>query len=402
LTCTRNIVRSIEKRHWKNAQRCLLNQAGTDSLSWKLSVALIAEGLRISPSLEKGGCGGCLLLGHQYAYEMLEILKNVMTYDTAECMAYLFSCLGLCLPSKDIREETVRGLSQCYAKGHNVFKTPLCTFAALLEPRELSDFLGDLCKTKIDHQASVVAANVTIYHSLLLMLDEPDKIEVISSHSTSFLSLSLELLAWSVAVSPECGDFTMIASSLIVDVASRKNVATIRERDVALFLSAVTAPLQKCSSLDEKDLPRYGIKAFEACYFLVSFFLQRFSKQAQNCLSCLFRSLMSMMEFVLYAPLTDIALVESGQRWNRLCELLLPHAEVYKKHVLSLIVHFVKGFVENVDVIRKKSLLNGIHCLLDIIQEHETKQLNSMLDDTGRSLLLSVYEGYKKHAYKGQ
>jgi Urb2/Npa2 family len=167
-------------------------------------------------------------------------------------------------------------------------------------------------------------------------------------------------------------------------------------------LSTVTSVLQKCSSLDKADVPRYGVKAFDACYSLVSFFLQRFSKQTQNCLSCLFRSLMSMIEFVLYAPLTDTTLLECGQRFNRLCELLLPHGEVYKKHVLSLIIQFVKGLSKNVDVIRKKSLLNGIHCLFAIMQEHETKQLNSMLDEMERAVLLSVYEGYKKHTYKGQ
>ena len=42
-------------------------------------------------------------------------------------------------------------------------------------------------------------------------------------------------------------------------------------------------------------------------------------------------------------------------------------------------------------------------CLLDIIQDHETMQLNSMLDEECRAILRSIHEGYKKiHVYKGQ
>jgi len=57
----------------------------------------------------------------------------------------------------------------------------------------------------------------------------------------------------------------------------------------------------------------------------------------------------------------------------------------------------------SMDVVRKKSILPGIYCLLDIIQDHECKQLNSMLDEVGRALFRSIHEGYKsKHVYHGQ
>ena len=92
-----------------------------------------------------------------------------------------------------------------------------------------------------------------------------------------------------------------------------------------------------------------------------------------------------------------------GQKFSRVCELLLPHGDVYKKHIICLILRFVHSTRQDVHPVAKKSLLPGIYCLLDIIQDHETMQLNSMLDEECRAILRSIHEGYKKiHVYKGQ
>ncbi|KAL3925842.1 MAG: hypothetical protein SGILL_000124 [Bacillariaceae sp.] len=60
------------------------------------------------------------------------------------------------------------------------------------------------------------------------------------------------------------------------------------------------------------------------------------------------------------------------------------------------------GLGDEMDSIRRDTLLAGIYCLLDIIQEHEIQQLNVMLDDMGRAMLSTIHEGYKKRVYKGQ
>jgi hypothetical protein len=109
------------------------------------------------------------------------------------------------------------------------------------------------------------------------------------------------------------------------------------------------------------------------------------------------------LEECLYGELDDLGIIDRGHKFGRLCELLLPHGEVYKKHVLCLVVKFVEALKRDMDPIRRNSLSSAIYSLLDILQQHETKQLNSMLDDMGRALLRTVHESYKKqHVYKGQ
>jgi len=70
---------------------------------------------------------------------------------------------------------------------------------------------------------------------------------------------------------------------------------------------------------------------------------------------------------------------------------------------LCIVVEFVNALRGKMDLVRKDRLAPAIYCLLDILQQHEKMQLNSMLDDMGRALLRSVHESYQKiHVYKGQ
>mmetsp|Transcript_5321 Transcript_5321/g.5698 ORF Transcript_5321/g.5698 Transcript_5321/m.5698 type:complete len:124 (-) Transcript_5321:1072-1443(-) len=121
-----------------------------------------------------------------------------------------------------------------------------------------------------------------------------------------------------------------------------------------------------------------------------------------SCVPSLIISLTTMLQFALHEPMAGTSSY-CGQKFSRLCELLLPHGEVYKKHIICLIVRFVDALQGTMNATCKKSLLPGIYCLLDIIQDHERMQLNSMLDEMGRALLRSLHEGYKKnHVYHGQ
>lgn len=111
----------------------------------------------------------------------------------------------------------------------------------------------------------------------------------------------------------------------------------------------------------------------------------------------------AMFQHTLYGELPQSDVTARCQKFTRICELLLPHGEVYKKHVLSLLVEFVKALGGNMNLTRKNGLSPALYCLLDILQQHENAQLNSMLDDMGRALLRSVHKNYQKlHVYKGQ
>jgi len=267
-----------------------------------------------------------------------------------------------------------------------------------MEPDEIVDFLDKITSTKL--KRPFTAAKIEIEHDLLLTLEDARQIEAVAGYSTVFLNDCLEIMVENSTNAAESnGDSILQACScLIVELASRKDIAKISERDIALILSVVTATLNF-----ESKLATPQVKSFDACFNLLSLFLQRFSKQIQSCVASLINSLTVMLRFVLFAPLTESDQILCGQKFSRIIELLLPHGEVYKKHILCLIVQFVTGLKEDMGGGLKKSLLPGIYCLLEIIQQHEVMQLNSMLDGMGRALLGTIYEGYKKkHLYKGQ
>ncbi|KAG7364194.1 Urb2/Npa2 family protein [Nitzschia inconspicua] len=399
-----DVLRAIEIRHWKKAQNCVMRLMETDSINWNLSMDFLAEGLRVSANGKKRYRGSKLLLDDQFVSQIVGSMRDTMSSNTAKRLAYLLSCLAHSQLSKRTRDEVINQLFHHHFKGRKEFKTPLCAFVSLMEPDQLSELVTNLCKGPNSCQLSVDAARIELFHSLLLSSEDPDRLKVLSSHTEFFLGACLQLLSSEATNHDRDAKIISLATSLIIEIASRREIATIREKDVATIISSMASTVERFLTVTTKDKDEImrGVNAFEACYSLLSFFMQRFSKQTQSCLSCLTRCLMTMLEFTLYVPMPEASLLECGQRFSRLCELLLPHGEVYKKHVLSLIVQFVKGLADDVDAIRKKSLLNGIYCLLDIIQDHETRQLNSMLDEMGRALLLSVHQGYKKHAYKGQ
>jgi hypothetical protein len=186
-------------------------------------------------------------------------------------------------------------------------------------------------------------------------------------------------------------------------MASSREIISIRERDIALILSHINSALATEKTSPESDFLPVAGEIYNACFSIVSFLLQRFSKQLHFCVPSMISTMSAMLRHSLYGQLTELEMIDRGQKFSRLCELLIPHGEVYKKHILCLLVEFVQALRGDMDLVRKNSLSPAIYCLLDILQQYETMQLNSMLDGMGRALLRSVHESYQKlHIYKGQ
>ena len=121
------------------------------------------------------------------------------------------------------------------------------------------------------------------------------------------------------------------------------------------------------------------------------------------CVPSIVCTLNALLQHNLFGDLDELDIMDRGQKFSRLCELLIPHKEVYKKHVLGILVEFVCALSSNLDLARKNSLTPAVYFILDMLQQYETNQLNTMLDMTGKTLFRSVYQSYQKlHVYKGQ
>ncbi len=394
--------RVIKRRIWNKSQEfCFDAPKDTPLLFQNQSIVFIAETLRHSSTSSDSQ----LVPLSSVENKIVSRLRTFLTRDSddleSRSISYLIGCLAMAKPSRIVRQELTYQLLLANLKRSDMFATPLCILANGMETDEFDEFLSKLTSNIVDVTAT--AKKLRILHTIVLSATNKSQIDVLSNHSAIILNNCLQVMAQVARQTDNDSDSILEVSSLIVDMASQKDMMVLRERDIALILARITSTINIEEESGEVEITETQLKAFEACFSLVSLFLQRFSKQVHNCVPSLVISLTTMLQFALSKSMPTDSMASCGQMFSRLCELLLPHGDVYKKHIICLILRFVNSLRNDIHPVAKKSLLPGIYCLLDIIQEHETMQLNSMLDEECRALLRSIHEGYKKiHVYKGQ
>jgi hypothetical protein len=401
-TTMKELSRVIKKRIWKTSQECCFNTPDDGQFLFQnQSTIFIAEALRFSSTCSETQL---ITLGSVES-KIVVRLRNLLTRDSKEhetrSISYLIGCLAMAKPSRIVRQELTRELLLANLKRYDTFLTPLCILARGMETDEFDELLNKLTSNIVEVPATAI--KLRIVHMIVLSSMNQSQINVLSNHSAMIMNNCLQVMTQVARQIDVNSDSILEVSSLIVDMASKKDLMVLRERDIALILARITSTIRVSEEPGEGEITDIQLKGYDASFSLVSLFLQRFSKQVHNCVPSLVISLTTMLQFALSNSLHTNSMSHCGQKFSRLCELLLPHADIYKKHVICLILRFVNSLRQNVHPACKKSLLPGIYCLLDIIQDHETMQLNSMLDEECRALLRSIHEGYKKiHVYKGQ
>jgi hypothetical protein len=399
---TKDLFRVIKNRLWKTSHKfCFSTPEDAHSLCQNQSIIFIAEALRFSSICSESQ----FIPSSSVENEVVARLRNLLNGDPKELEArsisYLVGCLAMVKPSRPVRQELTSILLLGVLKHYDLFVTPLCILARGMETKEFDNFLTKLTSEIV--KVPDTAIKLKIMHMIVTSTDDQSHIDVVSNHSAMIMNNCLQVMTQVARQIDVNSDSILTVSSLIVDMASKKNMMVLHEREIALILARITSTIRVSEQHGERGITDIQLKAYDATFSLVSFFLQRFSKQVQNCVPSLVISLTTMLQFVLSKSLPSDHMSHCGQKFSRLCELLLPHGDVYKKHVICLILRFVNSLRNDVHTLCKKGLLPGIYCLLDLIQEYETMQLNSMLDEECRALLRSVHDDYKKiHVYKGQ
>jgi len=393
--------RIIQNRLWIKAQKyCFDPLENSNSLFRNKSRTFIAEALRFSSTYFDASVPPISSIETKIVVNIRDLLTRDFDEIEMRSISYLVGCYAMTEPSGIVRQELTNELLVATLEGYNVLLTPLCVLARGMLPNEFGKFLNKLTSTIVIVPATTI--KLKILHMLALSVTNQSQVEEIAKYSSTIMSNCLQVMTQVAREVDVESDSILEVSSLIIDMASRKDIMILRERDIALILACITSTIRVDEDSTQKQMKEAHLKAYNASFLLVSFFLQRFSKQMHSCVPSLIISLTTMLQFALHEPMAGTS-SSCGQKFSRLCELLLPHGEVYKKHIICLIVRFVDALQGTMNATCKKSLLPGIYCLLDIIQDHERMQLNSMLDEMGRALLRSLHEGYKKtHVYHGQ
>ena len=406
------ITYTIQHSLWDNAFRIAFSpNSRDDPLNQEASLYLVAELLRMEVA---SGRSSWLTEEKRRSIEagIIQKCKVLRKTDGPEwelqSVSYLLACVAQSDPTPEARRELATELLKPGMKSNIIIENAFCALVKKMDSSDLSDFME---KISSPFQHNELATQLKLFQLIIVNLTSTDQVEVISKFSRRFLSKAVQFLAKGKACEKSSSDRVGIdcATDLIIEMASSKDVISIRERDIAMILVNVNSAMNRGRSFSP---PSGGMlivpiesQVYNSCFSLVSFLLQRFSKQLHYCVPSLIRTMTAMLQHSLYGDeLPESQIADRGQKFTRLCELLLPHGEVYKKHILCLLVEYVQALRGgDMPLSRKNSLAPAIYCLLDILQQHETTQLNSMLDDMGRALLRSVHESYKKlHVYKGQ
>jgi hypothetical protein len=397
------VSRLIHQHVWQDAFAYAFEEKEGDDLTQKKSILLVAELLRASAyhkdwlseqkkkSLELG-----------IVEKVCKVVNSDVPDWELQSTSYLVASLAVAKPSHETRRDLVNEILQPRMKSTSILENAFCALIKEMDATELNKCLEKLASADASNRETVF--QLRLCRLIVLNLTSPDQVEAIAKFSGLFLSNCLKFLArGQLSEDSSDDDGIACAVTLITDMASSRNTISLRGRDIALILSHVNSAMGKGNPGCDPDFVAIASQVYNSCFSLVSFFLQRFSKQLHDCVPSVISTMSVMLQHTLYGELPEVDIIARCQKFTRLCELLLPHGDVYKKHVLCLLVEFVHALRGNMDLVRKNNLAPAIYSLLDILQEYETMQLNSMLDNMGRALLRSVHENYRKlHVYKGQ
>lgn len=88
---------------------------------------------------------------------------------------------------------------------------------------------------------------------------------------------------------------------------------------------------------------------------------------------------------------------------QRICELLIPHKDIFKKHVVGLILGYIQSLNEGMSPATKSKFMPSIYALLDMCSDYETRQINAMIDVPSKTLFAPVFQSFRKYyEYHGQ
>jgi len=257
-----------------------------------------------------------------------------------------------------------------------------------------------------------IASRIRLIRLLLRYADGADQNEVLASFGWDMFTLSLKPLH---RKSPEEKDWAMnalVASSLAEDLIRRRDILTFRERDVALLLSYISTTLGPAggkhveAAVNDAPTEDEGTVVFSAMTELFSTIFQRYTKQLYACVPSAISVLHSFLRHAMYPTENQSpeSVNERGQRFARICEHLVAHKDIYKKHVVGIVLEFVHALAQSLDLQIRNSLIPAIYSLLDTMSRYETQQLDAHMDNKAKALFRGIiHQGYQTvHTYKGQ
>jgi Urb2/Npa2 family len=337
--------------------------------------------------------------------EVLQCLRteSVSTY-CVNVVVYLFGRLSLLRPSALLIGPLVDALTAGSQLEDSalLLEASFCRVVACAQGPQLERLFTKLTS---NNSATDAASKLRLIKLLLRYLKDADQIELMASNSRPILYFTLKSLRQSPNGMP-LREEAFLGLSLLEELIKRHDIFPVKERDIPLILSYVVSLHEPILSEDSTSREADGGTAlYVATAELIATMFQRYTKQLYACAPSLVSALFCLLRHAIYAPSTlpDEQVVLRCQRFTRLCELLTGHKEIYKKHVIGLVLEFVGGLGKSMDFKRRDGIVPAIYFLLDTMSKFEMQQLNAYMDTNAKVLFRTIHQSYEKlHTYKGQ
>ncbi|GAX12174.1 hypothetical protein FisN_1Hh099 [Fistulifera solaris] len=255
-----------------------------------------------------------------------------------------------------------------------------------------ADDIDELLERLIQHEAPQATLR---YLLLCVQCATADQATVVAKNAQTIFILTTKLLN-SSSRSQESRNMGLDLSLEIVDfLLNHREIIIFREFDIAVILSHLCAALGDC---DQHTGSEVSVSTFSWCTTILTSMFQRYSKYLYACVPTVISLYFCLLKHAMFGPVDR----KVAQQLAGVCELMVAHKEVYKKHVLGIVLEFVwqVGFLS---LEHRNRMLPAIYSLLDTMSTYEMQQLNASMKTEQKVLFRTIYQSYQKgHTYKGQ
>jgi Urb2/Npa2 family len=324
---------------------------------------------------------------------------------------YFIACVSATTQNPLARDLIVNSILEMPSPEDPFLEASFCQLTANLSSESITDSLKSLVGPSSDSDSSQHRPSRAHFLRLFLQcVDKSRHADIISTHGQEMLDFALSHLH--NGVRDELSTRSAIEScGAVKELLRSHELVPLRDRDLARVLSHMSAILGPGSTLTPRSteesggMKRLPTDLFLHCSLVFVAMFQRYTKHLYACVPSVISVLHSFLGRVLYdtSEVTDEDVTRRGLSFARLTELLVTHRDIYKKHIVGLVLEFVHALEDSLSVLRKEALLPAVFSLLDSLTVYETKQLNVLMSPKGKPLFQGVYHSYQKlHAYKGQ
>jgi len=187
------------------------------------------------------------------------------------------------------------------------------------------------------------------------------------------------------------------AQGFMNTIIGKNDLIVLKGWDVSIILQTINIAL--ASPEISTEYSRFENDMYSTSCKIVVSLLKHYPKQLYGCTPSLTSALRCLLN---HSMRVGSGKSEIFEEFRKVCELLPEHKDVFKKHIMHLILFYVDGIQMTIDTSTKAQLEPSIFLLLGTLSDFETKQLNTLMRPAAKPLFQTVFKNYQKHQYKGQ